>query len=84
MENPIVSSEGLNGEKKNNPSYWLSLQGTQELINELEKDTTDISVVTKEGRNGGTFAHELLAVSYAGWISPKLKANLIQPWWKSP
>ena len=67
------------GEKKNNPSYWLSLQGTQELILELEQQLSDteisVSVVQsiKGGLNQGTFAHELLAVSYAGWISPKFQ-----------
>lgn len=64
-------------DKKNGPSYWLSLKATQDLIGELEKETTEITVVSTEGRNGGTFAHELLAVSYAGWISPafQLKVN---------
>ena len=63
--------------KKNGPSYWLALEGTQSLIAELQEQTTGIWVVSKEGRNGGTFAHELLAVSYAGWISPafQLKVN---------
>ncbi|HAG2283331.1 TPA: KilA-N domain-containing protein [Salmonella enterica] len=44
-------------EKKNGPSYWLALESTKQLIVELEKQTTEISVVTVEGRNGGTFAH---------------------------
>lgn len=52
-------------EKKNRPSYWFALDSTTQLINELENQTTEISVVKKEGRSGGTFAHELLAVSYA-------------------
>lgn len=64
-------------EKRNGPSYWLTLESTQSLISELDEQTTGISVVSKEGRNGGTFVHELLAVSYAGWISPafQLKVN---------
>lgn len=72
------------GEKKNNPSYWLSLQGTQELILELEQQLSDteisVSVVQsiKGGINQGTFAHELLAVSYAGWISPKFQLTVNQ------
>lgn len=66
-------------DKKDGPSYWLSLKTTQDLIDELEKETTVISVVSVEGRNGGTFAHELLAISYAGWISPafQLKVNQV-------
>lgn len=64
-------------EKKDGPTYWLALESTKSLISELELQTTEISVVTKEGRNGGTFVHELLVVSYAGWISPsfQLKVN---------
>ncbi|CNF26848.1 putative DNA-binding protein (Roi) [Yersinia nurmii] len=65
------------GEKKDGPAYWLALDSTKNLINELNKQTTEITVVKKEGRNGGTYAHELLAVEYAGWISPsyRLKVN---------
>lgn len=65
-------------EKKNGPSYWLALESTKQLIVELEKQTTEISVVTVEGRNGGTFAHELLAVEYAGWISPAYRLQVNQ------
>ncbi len=65
-------------EKKNGPSYWLALESTKQLIVELEKQTTEISVVTIEGRNGGTFAHELLAVEYAGWISPAYRLQVNQ------
>lgn len=65
-------------EKKNGPSYWLALNSTAQLIDELENQTTEISVVKKEGRNGGTFAHELLAVSYAGWISPAFQLQVNQ------
>lgn len=77
------------GEKKKGPSYWLALDSTKGLIEELESQqsdpelsvsqTTGISVVTLQGRHGGTFAHELLAISYAGWISPafQLKVNQV-------
>lgn len=65
--------------KKDGPSYWLALGSTKALVKELESQTTGIPVVTLEGRDGGTFAHELLAVSYAGWISPAfhLKVNQV-------
>lgn len=68
------------GEKKNGPSYWLALDSSKDLVAELvEKYSTEIPVETKGGRAGGTFAHELLAVSYAGWISPafQLKVNQV-------
>lgn len=59
------------------PAQWLRNKQTVELIRELENETMQICTVSTEGRNGGTFAHELLAVSYAGWISPsfQLKVN---------
>lgn len=59
------------------PSQWLRNKQAAELVAELEKETMQISIVSIEGRNGGTFANELLAVSYAGWISPtfQLKVN---------
>lgn len=71
------------GEKKNGPSYWLALDSTKALIDEISNSedptdlNTDIPVFTSKGKHGGTFAHELLAVSYAGWISPafQLKVN---------
>ncbi|MDE1508179.1 phage antirepressor KilAC domain-containing protein [Serratia nevei] len=70
-------------EKKNGPSYWMALDSTQALIAELEQTLgdTEISVsvikTIKGGCAQGTFAHELLAVEYAGWISPafRLKVN---------
>lgn len=59
------------------PSQWLRNKQTKELVEELQKETVQICIVSVEGRNGGTFANELLAVSYAGWISPsfQLKVN---------
>lgn len=66
------------GEKKNGPAYWVTLDSTTQLIAELEKQTTGISVVKKEGRYGGTFAHELLAIEYAGWISPAFRLQVNQ------
>lgn len=72
--------------KKNGPSYWLALESTNSLIEELQSDT-GISVSLIQAVKGnrsdktqqGTFAHELLAISYAGWISPtfQLKVNQV-------
>jgi hypothetical protein len=65
-------------EKKHGPSYWLALDSTAALVAECDKQTTGISVVSLEGRNGGTFAHKLLAISYAGWISPAFQLQVNQ------
>ncbi|WP_092880325.1 phage antirepressor KilAC domain-containing protein [Izhakiella capsodis] len=60
------------------PAQWLRTKAAQEVINELQKETVQICIVSLEGRNGGTFAHELLAVSYAGWISPAFQLQVNQ------
>lgn len=66
------------GEKRHGPSYWLATETAKELTEALKKQTTGIPVVTVEGRNGGTFAHQLLAISYAGWISPAFQLHVNQ------
>lgn len=60
------------------PAQWLRTKQAQELISEVEKQTMQICIVSNEGRNGGTFAHELLAISYAGWISPAFQLQVNQ------
>lgn len=75
--NALHKASGLGKQKQ--PSNWLRLVGTKELLDELSNssDLRSNVVSSVEGKNGGTFAHELLAVSYAGWISPafQLKVN---------
>ena len=71
------------GEKRNGPSYWLTIDSTQKLIDELTQQQTDtgISVSTvrtqKGGKSQGTFAVEQLAVAYANWISPSFYLQVI-------
>lgn len=60
------------------PNEWLSLNSTVEMAEILITENPQVEpIVTTAGRYGGTFVHELLAVSYAGWISPsfQLKVN---------
>lgn len=68
------------GLKKKKPSYWLALEGTKELILELGKAEISALPVSaiRGGRNSGTFAHQLLAISYAGWISPAFQLQVNQ------
>lgn len=63
------------GERRDEPSEWLSNQKTKELIAELE--TTGNPVVKKEGRNGGTFVAKPLVYAYAMWISARFHLNVI-------
>lgn len=70
------------GRDAKRPKTWLDTKQAQELVEELRQDSAlgqEILNVTKGGTAPGTFAHELLAVSYAGWISPafQLKVNQV-------
>lgn len=73
--NALHKASKLGGEKA--PAKWVRNKQAVALVAALEEETGQICLVSDEGRNGGTFAHELLAVSYAGWISPsfQLKVN---------
>ena len=62
------------------PADWLRLEGTKELINEFSnsEDLHSCPIDSRSGRYGGTFVHELLAISYAGWISPRFQLQVNQ------
>ena len=66
------------GEKKDGPSYWLALDQTKALIEELGAETTEKPVVSVEGRNGGTYVAEELVYAYAMWISPSFHLTVIR------
>lgn len=74
--NALHRASGLGANKA--PSQWLRTQGAQSLVEELEKGTVQICIVSVEGRAGGTLAHELLAIEYAGWISPAFRLQVNQ------
>jgi len=65
--------------KSKQPSNWLRLDSTKALIGEFS-NSSDMrnSVEVQLGSSGGTFAHELLAISYAGWVSPKFQLMVNQ------
>lgn len=69
--NALHRASGLGAHKA--PAQWLRTLSAKQLIEELEKETMQNCIVSFEGRGGGTFAHELLAVEYAGWISPAFR-----------
>ena len=80
--NALHKASGLEGAKR--PSKWLANQSTVELIQELDSQSPNSGLAQKAinsvkgGNNSGTFAHELLAISYAGWISPKFQLQVNQ------
>lgn len=77
------------GEKRHQPSDWLRLSNTKELIETIRKDnltkqTPEISgvcsfepVVSIEGASGGTFAVKKLVYAYATWISPTFFSHVL-------
>ncbi|MGX3067698.1 KilA-N domain-containing protein, partial [Ursidibacter arcticus] len=72
-----LSGEG--GAKK--PDNWLRLQSTKELVAEISQFSdlrSEPLMVINGGAERGTYAHELLAVSYAGWISPRFQLQVNQ------
>lgn len=76
--NALHRASGLGDSKK--PSAWLRTQTAKELIAELEAGNPAIKLInTVKGRGiTATYAHELLAVSYAGWISAHFQLQVNQ------
>lgn len=74
--NALHRASGLGEEKA--PAKWVRNKQAKELISEVENSTGQICLVSTEGYKGGTFSHELLAVEYAGWISPAFRLQVNQ------
>lgn len=54
--------------------HFLQLKSTIEYLEALLTGGNSASYVkTVEGSNGGTWMHELLALEFAGWLSPSFK-----------
>jgi phage antirepressor YoqD-like protein len=70
------------GESHKKPSEWIRTKQSKDLVKELSVNSrlgqNAINSV-RGGSSPGTYAHELLAISYAGWISPafQLKVNQV-------
>lgn len=56
------------------PYEWSRLPSTKSLIESMSNENTEKSRIlkSKRGRNGGTWAHWQLALSYAQYLSPEL------------
>ncbi len=86
--NTLHKASGTGDDKS--PGQWLRRKTTKELIKELDanllKNIQNVNLhsaqksinVVNGGSNNGTFAHELLAVEYAGWISPSFRLQVNQ------
>lgn len=74
-------------EARHQPSRWVSIQQTQELIQELANESvTDIQVteqnqpliVKQGGSNQGTYVCRELVLAYATWVSAKFHLHVIR------
>ncbi|MCG3462735.1 KilA-N domain-containing protein [Xenorhabdus bovienii] len=86
--NALHKASGTGSNKA--PNQWLRTKQAQELIDELgsnplkDNQAANMQLGRKViesvhgGTSPGTFAHELLAVSYAGWISPSFQLQVNQ------
>jgi hypothetical protein len=54
------------------PAKWLSQEQAQELLTVLSEDSLGSLIETREGRSGGTWYCEDLALAYAMYLSPRL------------
>ncbi|WP_241624597.1 KilA-N domain-containing protein [Rosenbergiella epipactidis] len=69
------------GKDAKRPKAWMATKQAQELVEELRQNSAfgdNVIKVVKGGKAPGTFAHELLAVEYAGWISPSYRLQVNQ------
>ncbi|MEF2956564.1 MAG: KilA-N domain-containing protein [Oscillospiraceae bacterium] len=75
-------------EQENNPNY--SETGYAELLKRKKTasftltpklwidQTKAIGIVSKQGKNGGMFAHPMIACEFASWIAPEFKMQLLK------
>jgi phage antirepressor YoqD-like protein len=78
--NALHKASGLGVEKT--PSKWTRTKQAKELIDEAEAQKPDLSSEVISIQNGGCsagiYADQLLAISYAGWLSPKFQLQVNQ------
>lgn len=75
--------EKINNSKFNPVEFdgFISQAGSNHFVMSPSKwvlHTKAVGVVSKPGRNGGTFAHKDIAFEFASWISPEFKLFLIK------
>lgn len=60
------------GDPNKAPSQWIKNKQTNEFL-----ETMKISLVSIEGRNGGTYSEKKAVYAYAMWISPEFQSHVI-------
>lgn len=76
--NDLHKSAG--GEQRHQPRYWLALQQTSDLINEIVNSGISLfhPLNKKRGCKGGTYVCKELVYSYAMWISAAFALKVIR------
>lgn len=78
--NALHNASGLGKNKA--PNQWLRTDSAKDLLECLQEQTANLQLghavisVVQGGANPGTFAHELLAIAYASWISPRFQLEV--------
>jgi hypothetical protein len=81
-----------NAAKHKAPNRWLEQETARALVKQLSNDLNssnkgqdhdpnnnhDVIVQYKAGTDRGTYGHQLIAISYAGWISPSFQLEVNQ------
>lgn len=60
---------------------WMKTGPTQEFISIVERQLKlppGSGIISRRGRNGGTWAHHLIAFEFAMWLSPEFKLKVYQ------
>jgi len=58
--------------------HWQDNAQTKELIEQVEKTVIagKSAIISKRGKGGGTFAHHLIAMDFAAWLSVEFKLKI--------
>lgn len=70
--------EGKADKEKHQPKYFMRMQQTTDLANEILKGEPSAPFKKVMGRNGGTYVCKELVYSYAMWVSPEFHLKVIK------
>ena len=72
MHNPDVKGVEIDAFKSEAGTHYFTMSPQRWI-----KETNAIGIISKSGKNGGTYAHPDIAFEFASWISPEFNFYLI-------
>ncbi len=72
MHNPNIKGVEIDTFKSEAGSHYFTMSPQRWI-----KETNAIGIISKSGKNGGTYAHPDIAFEFASWISPEFNLYLI-------